>query len=135
MFIYLLFSKFDQYITSYFCFVPNCGTFVQKYFLSYVLFYLLPVPTMRMHCSLLCSRLLFPPKHWALSQFFINGKKGSIYEKIYKNNNNGLDSFFSVDVGLEHLVNEVNSALIGYSHYIQSYNKYHCKVCNQIFQI
>ena len=66
---------------------------------------------------------------------FLHGKKGSIYEKVYKNNMDGHGSFYSVDVDLEHLVNEVQSALIGYTHYIESYSQYHCKVFNQIVEI
>ena len=66
---------------------------------------------------------------------FRNGKKGSIYEKIFKNNIHGKGSLFGLDVDLNHLVNEVKSALIGYAHDIESYGQYHCKVFDQIVEI
>ena len=75
-------------------------------------------------------RLILPPKDSSLSQYFLKekDKPGSIYEKIYKNNINELESFFDDEAGLEHMVNEMKLALSNYKHQVLSYKQYHCKV-------
>ena len=50
-------------------------------------------------------RLMGPPISWVLSKYFINGKNDSIYGKVYKNNMNGLDSFYPIAKGLEMVAN------------------------------
>ena len=74
------------------------------------------------------SRLIGPPKDYALSQFFRNGQNDSMYGKLYKNNMDGLNSFFTNSKGLEHIVKSEKVAFIQHGDLINFYKDYHCKV-------
>ena len=74
-------------------------------------------------------RLIGPPSHVALSQRFQNAEKDSIYGKIYKNNMNGLKSFFkSTENGLEHLVKGDKIAFIGDGEFVKAHKNHQCEV-------
>ena len=74
-------------------------------------------------------RLIAPPSGGALSQLIQNAKEDSVFGKLYRNNMDGLKSFFTKRDGLEHLVNTEKTAFIQNGVVINSYTEYHCKVC------
>ena len=76
---------------------------------------------------ILSSRLIAEPKDWAPSQWFIQGNEESIYGKLYKNNMDGLSSFFPIAEGLNYLVNsDTEVALFHFQQH--SFEEYQCKV-------
>ena len=80
--------------------------------------------------SILKSRLIGPPEDWAQSQWFIQGSEETIYGKLFKNNMDGLSSFYPVLEGIDYLVNsESEVALFQFTSSIHSFEQYQCKVC------
>ena len=73
-------------------------------------------------------RLIGPPSDFALSLLFQNGKEDTIYGKLYKNNMDGINAFYTNDKGLNYLVNGDSVALIQDGTLINSIKDYHCKV-------
>ena len=61
---------------------------------------------------MILSRLIGPPSSWAISQQFHSSQEDSIYVKLYKNNMNGLNSFFPIENGLEYILSNDSMALI-----------------------
>ena len=51
-----------------------------------------------------------------------------MYGKLYKNNMDGLNSFFTNSKGLEHIVKSEKVAFIQHGDLINFYKDYHCKV-------
>ena len=81
--------------------------------------------------SILSSRLIGPPKDWASSQVFLQENEESIYGKLFKNNMDGLSSFYPFTEGIDYLVNsDTEVALFHFQdiNYINSFEKYRCKV-------
>ena len=77
---------------------------------------------------ILPSRLIGPPKDWASTQWFIQGNEESIYGKLYKNNMEGLSSFYPVVDGIDYLVNgDTEVALFQFMN-LHSFQEYQCKV-------
>ena len=72
-------------------------------------------------------RLVGPPSTWILSQTFQQAKEGSIYERLYRKNMNGLNSFFPPKDALE-LVIDKDSVAMFYDDPIYSFKEHHCKV-------
>ena len=70
-----------------------------------------------------------PPSDWALSQYFINGKEGSIYEKVYRRNMDGLNSFYPPQRGLEMVANNDSKLAFIEADPITHLNHLKCKVC------
>ena len=78
--------------------------------------------------TILSSRLIGPPIDWASAQVFIQANEESIYGKLFKNNMDGLNSFYPVVEGIDYLLNsdtEVASFLFINVH---SFQEYQCKV-------
>ena len=75
---------------------------------------------------MILSRLIGPPSSWAISQQFHSSQEDSIYVKLYKNNMDGLNSFFPVENGLQHILSNDSLALI-YDLSV-SHMKFKCKV-------
>ena len=63
-----------------------------------------------------------------IRELFENGKNGSIYQKIY--NNNQLDTYTidNFESRIEKFINEDKVALIASDAMFKKYNKYECKV-------
>ena len=61
---------------------------------------------------MILSRLIGPPSSWAISQQFHSSQEKSIYVRLYKNNMDGLNSFFPVEKGLQHILSNDSLALI-----------------------
>ena len=78
--------------------------------------------------AILSSRLIGPPKDWASSQWFIQGNEESIYGKLFKNNMEGLSSFYPVVDGIDYLVNSDNEVALFQFENLHSLKEYHCKV-------
>ena len=77
---------------------------------------------------ILPSRLIGPPKDWASTQWFIQGDEESIYGKLFKNNMEGLSSFYPVVDGIDYLVNgDTEVALFQFMN-LHSFQEYQCKV-------
>ena len=77
---------------------------------------------------ILPTRLIGPPKDWASTQWFIQGNEESIYDKLYKNNMEGLSSFYPVVDGIDYLVNgDTEVALFQFMN-LHSFQEYQCKV-------
>ena len=72
-------------------------------------------------------RLIGPPSTWIMSQKFQTANQDSIYGRLYKNNMDGLDSFCTLENGLEYVLQNDKVALI-FEEPIYSYQQYHCKV-------
>ena len=68
------------------------------------------------------------PQGGFIGELFVNGKNGSIYQKIY--NMNQLDTYTVVnsESRIEKLINEDKMALIASDSIFKKYNKYECKV-------
>ena len=77
---------------------------------------------------ILSSRLIGPPKDYASSQWFIQGSEESIYGKLYKNNMDGLSSFYPVVEGIDYLVNSDNEVALFEFTNLHSFQEYECKV-------
>ena len=77
--------------------------------------------------SKLYPRLIGPPSTWILSQTFQQASEESIYGRLYKNNMDGLNSFFQPKNALEHVINKDSVALV-YDDPIYSFKEYHCEV-------
>ena len=77
---------------------------------------------------ILLSRLIGPPKDWAPAQWFIQGNEESIYGKLYKNNMEGLSSFFPVVEGIDYLVNSDTEVALFQFMNLHSFQEYQCKV-------
>ena len=77
---------------------------------------------------ILSPRLIGPPKDWASAQWFLKGNEESIYGKLYKNNMDGLSSFYPVVEGLDYLVNSDNEVALFEFINLHSYQEYQCKV-------
>ena len=74
------------------------------------------------------SRLIGPPKDWASTQWFIQGNEESIYGKLYKNNMEGLSSFYPVADGINYLVNSDTEVALFQFMNLHSFQEYQCKV-------
>ena len=74
------------------------------------------------------TRLIGPPEDYASSQWFIKGNEESIYGKLYKNNMDGLSSFYPVAEGLDYLVKSDNEVALFEFINLHSYQEYQCKV-------
>ena len=86
--------------------------------------------TVPIRLSILKSRLIGPPEDWAQSQWFIQGSEETIYGKLFKNNMDGLSSFYPVLEGIDYLVNSDSEvALFQFTSSIHSFKQYQCKVC------
>ena len=77
---------------------------------------------------ILSSRLIGPPKDWASTQWFIQGNEESIYGKLYKNNMEGLSSFYPVVKGIIYLVNSDTEVALFQFMNLHSFQEYQCKV-------
>ena len=77
---------------------------------------------------ILPSRLIGPPKDWAYAQWFIQGNEESIYGKLYKNNMEGLSSFYPVLEGIDYLVNSDTEVALFQFMNLHSFQEYQCKV-------
>ena len=74
-------------------------------------------------------RLIGPPSDYAFSQVFhLYGKGETIYNKLYKNNMEGLKSFYTNEAGLEYLVSSDSVAFVQDGNEVWSFTNYHCKV-------
>ena len=79
-------------------------------------------------------RLIGQPSDWASSQLFIHGSHDSIYRKLFKNNMDGLNSFYpSLDAGLDHVLNSDQKVayfqnVLTLQNFVNSFKKTHCKV-------
>ena len=78
--------------------------------------------------SILSSRLIGPPKDWAISQVFLQENEESIYGKLFKNNMEGLSSFYPFFEGIDYLVDSDTEVALFHFQDINSFEKYHCKV-------
>ena len=72
-------------------------------------------------------RVVGPPSTWILSQTFQQANEESIYGRLYKNNMDGLNSFFQPKDALK-LVIDKDSVAMFYDDPIYSFKEYHCKV-------
>ena len=72
-------------------------------------------------------KLIGPPSSYAISQFFINAEENSIYDKLYKNNMFGLESFYPLDKGIGTIIQGRKMALISLGDPIRFYTNYHCQ--------
>jgi hypothetical protein len=79
-------------------------------------------------------RLIGPPSTWIMAQKFQTANQDSIYGRLYKNNMDGLDSFCTLENGLEYVLKNDKVALI-FEEPIYSYQQYHCKVKLIFFRI
>ena len=79
---------------------------------------------------ILLSRLIGPPKDWASAQWFIQGNEESIYGKLFKNNMEGLGSFYPVVDGIDYLVNSDTEVALFQFMNLHSFQEYQCKVRN-----
>ena len=77
---------------------------------------------------ILPSRLIGPPKDWAYAQWFIQGNEESIYGKLFKNNMDGLSSFYPVVKGIDYLVNSTTDVALFQFMNLHSFQEYQCKV-------
>ena len=77
---------------------------------------------------ILPSRLIGPPKDWASTQWFIQGDEESIYGKLFKNNMEGLSSFYPVVKGIDYLVNSTTEVALFQFMNLHSFQEYQCKV-------
>ena len=84
--------------------------------------------TVPIRLSILKSRLIGPPEDWAQSQWFIQGSEETIYGKLFKNNMDGLSSFYPVVEGIEYLVNSNTEVALFHFFNVHSYQEYQCKV-------
>ena len=66
-------------------------------------------------------------------ELFKHGKNGSIYQKIYKNNMNQLDSVVKTELRIAKLINTHKVAMIGSDAIFKKYKKYECKVLSIFF--
>ena len=78
--------------------------------------------------SILSSRLIGPPKDWAYAQWFIQGNEESIYGKLFKNNMDGLSSFYPVIEGIDYIVNSDTEVALFQFMNLHSFQEYQCKV-------
>ena len=79
--------------------------------------------------SLKLCRLIGQPSDWESSQLFIQGSNETIYGKLYKNNMDGLDSFYPVIDGIDHVLSSNQKvALFQNVAFVNSVKKTHCKV-------
>ena len=72
-------------------------------------------------------RVVGPPSTWILSQTFQQANEESIYGRLYKNNMDGLNSFFQPKDALK-LVIDKDSVAMFYDLPMYSFKEYHCKV-------
>ena len=77
---------------------------------------------------ILPSRLIGPPKDWAYAQWFIQGNEESIYGKLFKNNMDGLSSFYPVIEGIDYIVNSDTEVALFQFMNLHSFQEYQCKV-------
>ena len=77
---------------------------------------------------ILSSRLIGPPKDWAYAQWFIQGDEESIYGKLFKNNMDGLSSFYPVLEGIDYIVNSDTEVALFLFINVHSFQEYQCKV-------
>ena len=77
---------------------------------------------------ILSPRLIGPQKDWASAQWFLKGSEESIYGKLYKNNMDGLSSFYPVVEGIDYLVNSDTEVALFHFFNVHSYQEYECKV-------
>ena len=78
--------------------------------------------------SILSSRLIGPPKDWASSQVFLQENEESIYGKLFKNNMDGLSSFYPVIEGIDYIVNSDTEVALFQFMNLHSFQEYQCKV-------
>ena len=62
-----------------------------------------------------------------ISQLFQSASRDSIHGKLYRNNMDGLNSFYGSEAGLDRLVNNESTAMI-VDDPIHSFKEYHCQV-------
>jgi hypothetical protein len=77
-------------------------------------------------------RLIGPPKDWASAQWFIKGNEESIYGRLFKNNMDGLSSFYPVVEGIDYLVNSDTEVALFHFENLHSFQEYQCKVFNNL---
>ena len=77
---------------------------------------------------ILPSRLIGPPKDWAYAEWFIQGNEESIYGKLFKNNMDGLSSFYPVLEGIDYIVNSDTEVALFQFMNLHSFQEYQCKV-------
>ena len=75
----------------------------------------------------LFNRLLGPPSTWVIATTFTQADEESIYGRLYKNNMDGLNSFFPTKIALGLVVSKDSHAFFN-DEPIYSFKQHHCKV-------